>query len=210
MIKLHANKQLTLQGKMGTLLTCSIDTAGLCGDVDLVSLLQKIKFEGVFVEQLTMNVRTIAQDIKVVWPLSIPILSFSQSTHFSSSLLHARHCAFCCRDSRAKRSNGRGKQVPWWERKVQGLLHRSATCASQKTPPLGLTPCRHCLEVLSDFEQKALHFRFILKATNYIAEAHKLYSRSGTMLQCEIGRLLHLDMEDLGRHPGGTDIYIAI
>lgn len=91
---------------MGRLLTCGINTAGFGGEVDVVSLLQKIKFEGVFMEQLTMNVRTIAQDIKVVWALSIPILSFSRSTHFSSSLLHARHRAFCCRDSQAKRSNG--------------------------------------------------------------------------------------------------------
>lgn len=63
-LKLHVNKQLFGE-RQGVLLTCSITIIGFPGQVDIVSLLQKINSEGTFVEQLTMDVRTIAQDFMV-------------------------------------------------------------------------------------------------------------------------------------------------
>lgn len=48
-----------------------------------MSLLQKIKFEGAFVEQLTVDIRTVAQDFMVVYSLPTPILLLSHSSFIS-------------------------------------------------------------------------------------------------------------------------------
>lgn len=62
----HSDQHLSLVILMTVQITYSIDIAALCRYVDAVSLLQKINFEGTFVEQLTMDIRTIAQDLMVV------------------------------------------------------------------------------------------------------------------------------------------------
>lgn len=46
-------------------------------------------------------------------------LYYMSGTVLSAALIHRR-----------KEATADEKQEPWWERKVQGLLHRSATCAS--------------------------------------------------------------------------------
>lgn len=73
-LKLHFNKNPALWEKRRVLLTCSINTARLYGQVDIVSLSQKIKFEGAFVESTQ---QMLEQQHRILWWFNhYPALSF--------------------------------------------------------------------------------------------------------------------------------------